>query len=168
MNPVFVSGPLPGRLDQFGFTYIGLLIAIALVGVALAGTGVVWHAEARREKERELLFIGEEFRRAIGRYYERSPGTKKYPTSLDELLRDPRYPDVQRYLRKIYLDPISGSSDWELVMAPGGGIAGIFSPSDGEPIRQTNFPQIQSDFEGAARYSDWKFVYVPPEVRAAR
>ena len=35
------------------------------MGVALAGTGMVWHTQVRREKERELLFVGNQFRRAI-------------------------------------------------------------------------------------------------------
>ncbi len=150
-----------------GFTYIGLLIAIALMGIALAGTGVVWHSESRRLKERELLFVGEQYRRAIGSYYERSPGVKKFPRSVDELLRDPRYPDVQRHLRRAYADPITGSGEWGLVAGPDGGITGIFSLSEEPPIRQVNFPAALAGFENRKRYSEWQFIYVPAETWSA-
>jgi type II secretory pathway pseudopilin PulG len=152
----------PVTRHEFGFTYIGLLMAIALMGAALAGTGMVWHTESRRLKERELLFVGEQYRRAIASYYERSPGTKKFPRSVDELLRDPRYPNVQRHLRKAYADPVAGSREWGLVAGPEGGITGVHSLSEEMPIRQANFAAGQADFEGRERYSDWRFVYVPP------
>ena len=62
---------------QRGFTYLGLLMFVIISGIALSSTGQVWHAEAQREKERELLFIGEQFRKAIGSYYESTPGGVK-------------------------------------------------------------------------------------------
>ena len=37
----------------------------------LAGAGQLWRTEAQREKEKELMFIGEQFRLAIGSYYEK-------------------------------------------------------------------------------------------------
>jgi len=48
-----------------GFTYLGLLAIIAVMGVVMVGTGEVWHIAQKREKERELLFVGDQFRRAI-------------------------------------------------------------------------------------------------------
>lgn len=105
--------PRASRLFCTGFTYIGLLIFIALMGIALAGTGMVWHAQVRREQERELLFVGDQFRRAIGQYYERSPGGgKHFPQSLDDLLLDKRYVATQRYLGRVYPDPITGKTEW--------------------------------------------------------
>jgi type II secretory pathway pseudopilin PulG len=149
-----------------GFTYIGLLIFIALMGIALAGTGLIWHAESRRLRERDLLFAGEQYRRAIGMFYERSPGVKGFPKTLEDLLLDHRYPNVQRYLRRPYLDPITASKSWGIVEGPGGGIAGVYSLSGEKPVRQANFQKGQSDFEGREKYSDWRFVYVPREVEA--
>lgn len=144
-----------------GFTYIGLLLSIAMLGAALATAGLVWHTQVRREQERELLFVGEQFRRAIGMYYERSPGEKKFPDAIDELLLDPRFPNVQRYLRRIYVDPVTGSRDWGIVEGPGGGIMGVYSQAQARPLKQANFRPSQSDFEARERYSDWRFVYVP-------
>ena len=45
-----------------GFTYIGLLLLIAFMGISLAATGVVWSKVQQRQKERQLLFSGNQFR----------------------------------------------------------------------------------------------------------
>jgi len=158
----------PSRLTPHGFTYIGLLILIALMGIALAGTGVIWHTETRREKERELLFVGDQFRRAIGLYYERSPGAKKYPKALEDLLLDRRYPNTQRYLRRLYPDPVGGTAEWGLVRGPAGGIVGVFSLSEAEPLKRAGFPMKYGEFEGKARYNEWRFMYVPAAAPANR
>lgn len=143
-----------------GFTYIGLLILIALIGVALAGTGIVFHAQSQREKEKELLFAGDQLRRAIGQYYERSPGAdKRFPQSLEDLLLDKRYPATQRYLRRIYPDPMTGSPEWGLVRTPDQRIIGVYSRSEKAPKKTANFPARYAEFADKQNYSEWKFVY---------
>lgn len=150
-------------VTSYGFTYIGLLIFIALMGIALAGTGVVWHTQVRREKERELLFVGDQFRRAIGQYYERSPGGgKRFPQSLDDLLLDKRYVATQRYLRRVYLDPITGKAEWGFVKGPEDRIVGVYSLSEDAPLKRAGFPANYEDFEGKEHYRDWRFIYAPP------
>jgi len=142
-----------------GFTYLGLLFAVAVLGVGLAGTGVVWHTAKQREKERELLFVGNQFRRAIEQYYLATPGAlKKYPLQIEDMLRDPRLPSVQRYLRRVYADPLTGRSEWGLVRAPDGGIMGVYSLSDAMPVKVALFRTADRNFEGKERYSDWKFI----------
>jgi type II secretory pathway pseudopilin PulG len=142
-----------------GFTYIGVLVLVALVGIALAAAGQVWHTAAKREKERELLFIGQEFRTALNRYAKHTPGKeKRAPMSLEELLQDPRHPGIRRYLRKIYVDPMTGSTEWGLIKGPAGEIYGMHSLSTDEPLKNANFALADRRFEGAAKYSDWVFM----------
>lgn len=160
MCPVLLS---PRR--SHGFAYLVMLFAVATTGALLALGGIVWHQQAQRDRERDLLLIGNEFRNAIGRYYERSPGAvKRYPDKLEELLRDDRYVFTQRHLRRIYLDPITGKNEWGLIVAPTGGIMGVYSFSDGKPVKIAQFDQADNAFEGKLRYSDWKFVYTPAEI----
>ena len=121
-------------LRSRGFTYIGLLIAVVLLGIGLALVGEVWNTAVKRDRERELLFVGDQFRQAIGRYYESSPGVKQYPRKLEDLLEDKRFPVMKRYLRRIYLDPMTGKADWGLVMQ-GDQILGVYSPSKDTPIK---------------------------------
>jgi len=153
-----------GRPGQ-GFTYIGLLIVVALIGIGLAAAGPVSHTLQLRDKERELLFAGDQFRRAIEMYYEKSPGgLKQYPKKLEDLLLDNRYPTVQRHLRKVYVDPLTGKKQWGLVEMQGIGITGVYSLSDQQPLKSANFPALYQSFRTAKKYSDWKFVYVPGQT----
>jgi type II secretory pathway pseudopilin PulG len=150
----------PCRLPSAGFTYIGLLFWVAVVGAGLAVMGEVWHAAAKREREQDLLFVGEQFRRAIGTYYESSPGTKHYPRRLEDLLADARAPVLRRHLRRIYPDPMTGKADWHLVLQ-GDQILGVFSQSQDEPIKRANFALADTFFSDGLMYSDWRFVYTP-------
>lgn len=157
-GPLRFSGKSCGA-GQGGFTYLGLLFAIAIAGIALAGTGTLWQLESRREKEKELLFIGEEFRQAIGSYYDISPGAdKQYPEKLDDLLLDKRFPMPIRHLRRLYRDPMTADGAWELIKSQGR-IIGVVSASRGQPVKIAGFPVEQQDFEGATRYTEWRFTH---------
>ncbi len=146
--------------SQEGFTYIGVLLAIALIGTQLALAGVAWSFAQTRQKERELLFVGGQFRTAISQYYLNPKGPQKeYPRRLEDLLKDPRYPGTIRHLRKIYADPITGKKRWGLVRLPNGGIIGVYSLSDEAPIKTGNFRPAELSFTNKQRYADWKFVH---------
>ena len=146
---------------QRGFAFVALLIVVAAMGAALAASGTIWHQVQQRAKERELLFVGMQYRRAIQRYYDNSPGVKAYPRTLAALLRDERLPGTQRHLRRPYRDPLTNSDQWELVLAPDGGIMGLYSLAEGRPLRQANFPAELGWLGGMPSYADWQFVYVP-------
>lgn len=152
------------KKKEAGFTYLGVIFLVAIMGTLLAAAGTMWSVAKQREQERQLLFVGEQFRRAIKLYYERTPGPiKEYPKSLDALLKDARYAGSQRYLRKLYADPITGKAEWGLVQGPGGGVIGVHSLSDQKPMKTANFSEANQAFEGMMVYSDWKFVYLPPQ-----
>lgn len=143
---------------QQGITFLAVLFVIAIGGIALAGTGALWQMESRREKEKELLFAGEEYRRAIASYVDNSPGDPQYPLKLADLLLDPRFPMPVRHLRRLYPEPISPDGEWQLIRQQGR-IVGVASPSAGTPIKVAGFPPEQAEFEHAARYADWQFIY---------
>lgn len=109
---VFTSSRMT-KTTQQGFVYLWALYTVVLAGLAMAGAAHVWQAKSQREKEAELLFIGEEFRLAIKSY--QSTGTKQYPKTLEELLEDKRTPNVTRHLRKMYIDPITNTTEWGIV-----------------------------------------------------
>lgn len=138
-----------------GFTYIGLLLMVALITAGLASIGEAWRTMVQRSKEAELLFIGEQFRHAIKRYYEATPGAdKQLPKSLEDLLRDPRYPVVRRYLRKVFVDPMMGKTEWGLIREKDG-IIGVHSLSTDVPFKQRGG---ESDSLRRATYAEWKFI----------
>jgi len=109
-----------------GFTYLGVLIAIAVLSVGLLAVSEVWVTSARRSKLAELDWIGAQFTQAIGSYYQATPGTAKvYPSSLQDLLDDRRYVTTRRHLRIVYANPFTGQADWQPVLAADGKLRGV-------------------------------------------
>jgi type II secretory pathway pseudopilin PulG len=149
-----------------GFTYLTVLFIVAILMGGLALVGEVWETSAKREKEADLLFVGNEYRKAIQRYV--LAGKAQYPRTLEDLLKDPRQPSTQRYLRKLYPDPMTGKSEWGFVKGPDGGIGGVYSLSEDKPFKVAGFKLRDASLEGAQKYSDWKFTYspVPPPAAA--
>lgn len=118
--------------------------------------------QASRERELELLRVGAAYARAIGSYYEDSPGARKtYPTELSQLLEDPRFVGTRRHLRQLYEDPVTRSRDWEVLRRPDGTIEGVRSRSERQPARTGQVEASGVRVGPAQRYSDWLFVYTP-------
>lgn len=146
---------------QTGFTYMGLMMVIAISGIAMAGVGIVWQQDMQREREKELLFIGDEYRLAIGNYYENSPGgLKQYPATLQDLLVDNRGSIIKHHIRKLYLEPFTRDKNWKFIMV-GMRISGVYSGSKLIPTKKTGFISPYEIFSEAIDYSDWKFIYTP-------
>jgi hypothetical protein len=138
------------------------MIVVATLGFGLAAIGEFTSHAQQREKEVELLFVGNEFRQAITAYYEQTPGiVKRYPQKLEDLLQDKRYPMAKRYLRRIYADPMTGKPQWGLMEAPGGGFMGVYSQSEATPIKSAGFSKADQSLADAQHYQDWKFFYSP-------
>jgi type II secretory pathway pseudopilin PulG len=142
------------------------MIIVMVMGIGLAATGTLFSHAAQREKERELLFAGHQFRDAIASYYFRSPGANAYPKSLDELVEDHRFPQPLRHLRRLYTDPMTGKAEWGLVKAPDGTIMGVHSLSEEAPVKTGNFDNADAAFEDAKKYAEWQFIFTPPKAPA--
>lgn len=140
---------------QSGFTYIALLIGVAIIGATLAGVGQVWQTLLQREREKELLFVGNQFRRAIDSYY---ASNRQFPMRLDDLILDSHSADPRRHLRKIFFDPMTRSVEWGLVTLDNGQIVGIHSTSDEKPLKRTGFRMSDAYLEEKDKYSEWTFL----------
>lgn len=152
------GSPRSGRATEGGFTYLGVLFLVVLMGAALAGAGQLWSTVSLRAKERELLWVGNQYAQALRRYYEASQGAKRYPRELVELVEDNRFPKPQRHLRRLYPDPMTGKADWELILAADGSIVGVHSQSSRTVMKTARFPPELTDFEQRTRYDEWEFV----------
>ena len=141
-----------------GFTYVGLLLAVVLLGLALSAVGSVWHTMAQREREKELLFIGHEFKAAIAAYYQAG---RQFSQELNDLVEDKRWPDPRHFLRRLYADPMTGRADWTEIRTESVGITGVASSSSAVPIKKSGFLPDEEAFADAETYQDWKFVYIP-------
>jgi type II secretory pathway pseudopilin PulG len=159
-----------------------LLVAMSIMSVLLAVAMPVWSHLAKREKEEELVFRGQQYARAIALYQRKFPNAA--PPSIDLLVE-------QRFLRKKYKDPITNDDFVPITQAqaiaagagqagrggaptpPGGrgsagrggqpgapgtatgGIVGVTSKSTDTSIRLYN---------GRNHYNEWQFVYSPPQA----
>jgi type II secretory pathway pseudopilin PulG len=143
-------------LGNRGFAYLALLVAIIIIGISLGAATRYWSNVSLREKEKELLFRGDQYRSAIERYVK---ANSAFPQNIDDLLQDPKTA-TKRYLRQKYKDPISGEDFMEIRDPSTNRINGVYSTSEKEPLKKANFPGQDRDFEGKTKYSEWQFVYV--------
>jgi type II secretory pathway pseudopilin PulG len=153
-----------------GYTYLALMILVALIGILAASAVQVGALLQRRAAEEELLFVGGEFQRALASFANATPvGHSRHPRGLDDLLRDPRFPGVRRHLRRVYVDPVTGLANWALVPSADGGIGGVHSASALEPIKQQGFGVDEERLAHKAHYSEWIFgtVEAGPPVPGA-
>jgi hypothetical protein len=153
------------RRQETGFSYLMVMIAITLMGLAMTVAARQWKTMVQRELESDLLAKGIEIQSALALYSATTkagrvlPG-EVYPQTLAELTRPPK-----PFLRKVYLDPV-GRGEWELLRAPAGGIMGVRSKSRQKPIKQGNFPLAVRHFEGKPTHYDWVFQYPNPSMVA--
>lgn len=142
---------------QAGFTYIGLLMMVVIMGLMLTIVARVWTTTEQREREIQLLYIGHAYRMAISSYFALG---HHYPTNLQDLLIDERFPVPKHHLRRLYPDPITGKADWSLIMTPNGqGIMGVASSSTLAPIKRDGFEFADQTFKGSQCYCSWQFIY---------
>ncbi|NMM08677.1 MAG: type II secretion system protein [Polaromonas sp.] len=150
-----------------GVMLLGLLIFLAILGVVMTKTAEVWSTRLAREREQDLLFVGEQYRAAIERYYYATPGpTKALPLTLEDLVKDDRFPQPQHHLRQLYLDPVRGDDTWG-VLRQGSRITGVYSLSDQVPLKKAGFAPKYAEFSAAQSYRGWLFIFHPPAAKIA-
>lgn len=156
-----------------GFTYLGVLLLVALGGAGLAALGTQWQSRAIQEREQELLFRGEQIRQAVARY-RAAQEPRAWPRSLDDLLHDRRGERVRHHLRQPWPDPYTGRADWVLLPPPRArdgqaepGFAGVRSRAQALR-RQQGGPVSMSMVRSAepARVSDWIFLHTDAPAAA--
>jgi len=116
---------MSGRSHRFrrvsgedGVLMVALLVALTVMSVLLSVALPAWNTRARREKETELIFRGQQYARAIAMYQRKYANTP--PPTIDVLI-------AERFLRKKYLDPIT-NDEFELI-TPGSTIEGSSTPA---------------------------------------
>ena len=81
-----------------GYAMVALLVMMAVMAVAMTVALPAWSTMARREKEAELVFRGEQYARAIALFQRQYAGA--FPPNIDVLVNE-------RFLRKKFKDPIT-------------------------------------------------------------
>jgi type II secretory pathway pseudopilin PulG len=172
-------GGVRDRCGERGYAMAALLVTLAIMAILLSVAMPVWRHEARREKEAELVFRGEQYARAIALFrYKNANIPNAFPPSIDALVQG-------RFLRKKYKDPMTKDGEFVLIgvgsQQPGvnqgankpggptapagrsntpllpatptgvaGGMMGVRSASQETSIRT---------YRGATRYDQWSFTF---------
>jgi len=139
-----------------------MLVVLAMIAIASAGLAIAssrYTVKVQRDKEQELLALGNLYAQALRRYYDSAPGNlKRYPKALEWLARDPRYVGVVRHLRKVQPDPLAPDKPWGLALNADGEIVGVFSVNQAQPL---GVASPLAPIPDAQRYSDWIFLADP-------
>jgi general secretion pathway protein G len=99
---------MSNRFKSKGFTLIELLVVMAIIAMLLSLTVPRYFHSVDKSKEAALHSDLRGFREAIDKFY---GDTGKYPDSLGDLV-------VKKYLRDIPPDPLTGSNQTWVVIAP--------------------------------------------------
>lgn len=91
--------------NQQGYVLLAILFALTLLVLALAVAAPHAATMGQRAKENELIRRGEQYALGIRRFYKKFG---RYPSSVDQLENTNNI----RFLRRKYLDPLSGKDDW--------------------------------------------------------
>src|SRR5213594_1673960 len=105
------------RRQDAGFSLAALIFFATAASILAAAAVPAYQMQAKREREKELIFRGEEYTRAIQKY-QRKFGVN--PGSIDQLVQT----NGLRFLRRAYKDPITGK-DFRLIrINPDGSLSG--------------------------------------------
>ena len=150
----------PRKRRDGGFTYLSLIILVAIIGLVTASTLKLGALAQRSRAEQQLLDIGAAFSDALQSYADATPaGFPPQPPSLKALLRDPRFPGVRRHLRKVFVDPITGKAEWGITyLGDKVGVLAVYSLSDAKPVKIGNFPARFQGLAGKQKISEWRFA----------
>jgi type II secretory pathway pseudopilin PulG len=121
-----------------GYAMVMLLVAMGVMAVVWTTALPAWSQLAKREKEEELIFRGNQYARAIGLFQRKY--ANQSPPSIQVLLE-------QKFLRKKYKDPMVPDGEFQLlyqtVQQPG-------SSGRGQPAGSSGRGQQRQETQGPA------------------
>src|SRR6476646_4027417 len=97
------------RSAESGYVLLAFMLTVTLILVALAVEAPRIAQQIKREKEEELVHRGKDYATAVKRFVHKNGG--RYPVSVEQLENTNHI----RFLRKKYVDPMTGESDWKMV-----------------------------------------------------
>jgi len=130
---------------QAGYALIVILLFAALVLVSLSAAVPSVLTQGQREKEAELIFRGEQYKQAIGRYYRKFG---RYPLKIEDLLETNKL----AFLRREYPDPMTPDGKWRLIrIGPTGELIG--SAHERQPQGRPDATSGQGSSPGSSEQS---------------
>jgi type II secretory pathway pseudopilin PulG len=97
------------RPTEEGYVLLAVICMLALLILALSVAVPKVREDIQRDREIETMQRGKQYIRAIKMYYKKFGA---YPPNIDALVKT----NEIRFLRKRYLDPITGKDDWKPIL----------------------------------------------------
>ena len=160
----------PGLIERWnagrapdGYTFVELLVVTFMVMILASAALPIARVSIKRQREAELRHDLLEMRAAIDKFHDYAEsgrisatelnGTSHYPSSLDQLVQGVTFAgdasgNKYKFLRRVPVDPITGSSDWGLRSmedAPdtktwgGQDVYDLYSKSEGKSLDGTKY-----------------------------
>ena len=104
----------PNPRSERGFALLLVFLMAAAVAIMLYQQMPRVAFESQREKEQLLIDRGQQYVRGIQLYF---VAYKKYPSKIEDLENTNNH----RYLRRRYIDPLTGKDEWRLIHVNGAG-----------------------------------------------
>ena len=101
-----MARPIASGKTERGYAMGTLLVALAIMSIMMSMALPRWNQLAKREREAELVFRGEQYARAIDLYQRTYAAT--FPPDVDVLIDE-------RFLRRRYLDPMTEDGEFRVV-----------------------------------------------------
>ncbi|OGF66873.1 MAG: hypothetical protein A2Y62_01350 [Candidatus Fischerbacteria bacterium RBG_13_37_8] len=143
------------KAKHAGFTLAGLLVMLAIMVILWGYALPSWEKMNQREKELELIWRGQQFEKAIGRYYYKFGS---YPPNMDILVE-------KKFLRKKYTDPFGPEGEWEILYQSiskrekDGSTASAYGPIIG--VTSQSAAKAIIWYTGMHNHNLWRFVFYP-------
>ena len=99
---------LPNRRGERGFALLIIFLMAAAVALMLYQQMPRVAFESQRDKEQLLIDRGEQYKRAIQLYFVHS---RNIPAKIEDLENT----NNKRFLRRRYIDPMTGKDEWRLI-----------------------------------------------------
>ena len=155
---------LRGQQSSRGYAMAALLVMLGVMAVLMTAALPAWRFQAKREKELDLVFRGEQYARAILLYQLKNNGVP--PPNIDTLV-------TGRYLRKKYKDPMTKDGEFQPLIAgapvapgtPGAPGAPPAGPRPAGPqaagligvVSKSKESSIIT-YNGRTKYNEWQFL----------
>jgi type II secretory pathway pseudopilin PulG len=121
-----VAGASRPADPQAGYVLLIFLVLLAMMVIAMTAAAPRLAQQIKRDREIEMIHRGEQYARAIKKYYKKFG---RYPGRIEDLENT----NTIRFLRKRYTDPMNGNGPWRLVRF---GEVQLSSTGPGVPAQQ--------------------------------
>jgi type II secretory pathway pseudopilin PulG len=162
---------------EAGFTMVAIVLGMMILAIVIMGVAPAVATVMKREREKELLFRGKQYARAIA-LFQRRYG--RFPNELKEL-----YENRPRTIRKLWKEPMCNCPDWHVIyqnspdaLNPGAGgsglpgsrplptpTPGVFGPTGQTKtvgpivgVRSSVHEEALTEWRGQKFYDEWRFI----------